>query len=417
MAYLGSWKIDDAITFYANTHRFDTGAATDADSAPSYRVYEDETATPILTGSMALLDSTNTAGFYSEQITLSAANGLEKGKSYSIYISATVNSVTGTTHHTFQIEAEVDANTVSGTVTPAANSITASTIANDAITAAKIATGAIDADAIASDAITAAKIAADAITSAKVAAGALVYDDQITTFKSEISGLVVALPNGHITSAKIGADALGSDKFAPGCLVYGDQITEFDASIRSAASVAWGAAASTVRVYPADGALSAAVFAADCITSAKVAVGAFTYDDQITTFKSELSGMVVSLPDGHITAAKIGADAITSAKVAAGAFTYDDQITTFKSELSGVYTRLTTQGVRDITQYTSAHVSAFPGSSPALYDALLWNYSMHGYKRVQQPTSFVIYDAAGSTKIASATVSGTSAEVVIGTFQ
>jgi hypothetical protein len=114
--YLGSWKIDDLLTFYANTHRFDTGAATDADSVPSYRIYEDETGTAILTGSMALLDSSNTAGFYSEQITLSAANGFEKGKSYAVYISAAVNSVTGATHHTLQIEAEVDANTVSPTV-------------------------------------------------------------------------------------------------------------------------------------------------------------------------------------------------------------------------------------------------------------------------------------------------------------
>lgn len=113
MSYLGSWKIDDLVTFYTNTHRVDTGNATDADAVPSYRVYEDETATPILTGNMALIDSANTAGFYSEQITLSAANGFEKGKCYAVYISATVNSITATTHHTLQIEAEVDANTVS----------------------------------------------------------------------------------------------------------------------------------------------------------------------------------------------------------------------------------------------------------------------------------------------------------------
>jgi hypothetical protein len=113
MSYYGSWKIDDLLTFYTNTHRFDTGAATDADAPPTYRVYEDETATPILTGTMALLDSSNTAGFYSEQITLSAANGFEKGKCYTIYITATVNSVAAATHHNFQLEAEVDANTVS----------------------------------------------------------------------------------------------------------------------------------------------------------------------------------------------------------------------------------------------------------------------------------------------------------------
>lgn len=125
MAYLGSWKIDDLLTFTVNTHTASTGAATDADAVPDYRVYEDETTTPILTGSMALFDSANTAGYYSEQITLSAANGFEKGKSYNIYITATVATVEGTLGHNFQMEAEVDANIVSDktgyTLTSAAN--------------------------------------------------------------------------------------------------------------------------------------------------------------------------------------------------------------------------------------------------------------------------------------------------------
>lgn len=110
--YLGSWKIDDNLTFVCNTHAAATGAATDADSLPSYRIYEDETGTAILTGSMAKLDDANTTGFYSEQIALSAANGFEKGKCYHVYISATVSSVTGTMSHSFQIEAEVDANRI-----------------------------------------------------------------------------------------------------------------------------------------------------------------------------------------------------------------------------------------------------------------------------------------------------------------
>ncbi|MCK5488062.1 MAG: hypothetical protein KAI86_17705, partial [Desulfobacterales bacterium] len=86
---------------------------TDADAVPTYRVYEDETGTPILTGSTAKLDDAGTTGYYSEQITLSAANGLEKGKTYTIRMSATVGGVAGAMSHTFQIEAEVDANVVS----------------------------------------------------------------------------------------------------------------------------------------------------------------------------------------------------------------------------------------------------------------------------------------------------------------
>src|SRR5688500_15469386 len=95
--YNGSWKIDDLLTFVVNTHSVTTGAAVDADSVPTYRVYEDETGTAILTGSMALLDDANTVGLYSEQITLSAANGFEKGKCYHVRISATVGGIAGVT--------------------------------------------------------------------------------------------------------------------------------------------------------------------------------------------------------------------------------------------------------------------------------------------------------------------------------
>lgn len=104
-ADLGQWEIDDALTFTATTHDPTTGVATDADAVPSYRVYEDETGTAILTGSMALLDSSNTDGFYSEQITLSTANGFEASKSYSIIKTASVGGVTGNAVDTLQITA------------------------------------------------------------------------------------------------------------------------------------------------------------------------------------------------------------------------------------------------------------------------------------------------------------------------
>jgi hypothetical protein len=115
--YIGSWKIGDSVTFYVNTHNT-TGVATDADSLPTYRVYEDENCTPLLTGSMALLDTANTNGQYSEQITLASGSGFEKGKSYTIRIEATVGGIgPGVAYRYFQIEAEVDANTVSPDVT------------------------------------------------------------------------------------------------------------------------------------------------------------------------------------------------------------------------------------------------------------------------------------------------------------
>lgn len=87
--------IGESLVFSICTHDPDTGVLTDADAAPSYRIYETETATPILNGNMATLDGGNTTGFYTELIACTAGNGFEDGKSYTIYIEATVNSDTG----------------------------------------------------------------------------------------------------------------------------------------------------------------------------------------------------------------------------------------------------------------------------------------------------------------------------------
>lgn len=161
----GPWYIDDTLTFTVTTHRFDTGALTDADSVPAYRIYEDETGTAILTGNMAKLDDTNTTGFYSEQVTLSAANGFEVGKSYAVYVTATVNSVSGGQSGSFKMSGNHPANVTqfggtNGTFSsgrPEVNTthaagtawnsgaITDNTLASAAITSAKFAANALDA--------------------------------------------------------------------------------------------------------------------------------------------------------------------------------------------------------------------------------------------------------------------------------
>ena len=92
------------LTFTITTHDPDTGVLTDADSAPAYRVYEDETATAILTGTMTELDDANTTGFYSEQIACTTANGFEVDKSYNIYIAATVDAATGGISYGFGVQ-------------------------------------------------------------------------------------------------------------------------------------------------------------------------------------------------------------------------------------------------------------------------------------------------------------------------
>jgi hypothetical protein len=87
--------IGDSLVFSITTHDPDTGILTDADAVPSYRIYEDETATALLTGVMALLDTANTTGFYSKSVDCTAANGFENGKTYSVYIEATVDGDKG----------------------------------------------------------------------------------------------------------------------------------------------------------------------------------------------------------------------------------------------------------------------------------------------------------------------------------
>jgi len=92
--------IGNTLTFSITTHDPDTGVLTDADAVPDYWIYEDETgvsinATTPLADVMAKLDDAHTTGLYSETITCSAANGYEHGKTYSIYIEATVDGDMG----------------------------------------------------------------------------------------------------------------------------------------------------------------------------------------------------------------------------------------------------------------------------------------------------------------------------------
>jgi len=130
MAYLGSWKIDDYLPIPVTTHRFSSGAAY-APTSLTYSIYEDATATGLYEDvDMTVASPFDTVtGFYLSRVQLTAAAGFEKGKNYTVLIKATVDSVAAIAAHTFQIEAEVDANMVSDK--------TAYGLADDAITAAK----------------------------------------------------------------------------------------------------------------------------------------------------------------------------------------------------------------------------------------------------------------------------------------
>lgn len=107
--------LGDNIVFSICTHDPDTGVLTDANPVPAYRIYEDETGAAILNDNMAKLDDGNTTGFYTELIAATTGNGFEAGKTYTIYIEATVDSDKGGITFAFKVTdlAEV----VEGTLT------------------------------------------------------------------------------------------------------------------------------------------------------------------------------------------------------------------------------------------------------------------------------------------------------------
>lgn len=112
MSYVGSWDINDVVTLALSTRSPQTGQAMVADAAPTYRVYENITATPLVNGVFTILDAANITGLYVAQITLTAGSGFEVSKSYTVTKQAIVGGITGVDTDTFQIRAGVNAVTV-----------------------------------------------------------------------------------------------------------------------------------------------------------------------------------------------------------------------------------------------------------------------------------------------------------------
>jgi len=139
MAYLGSWKIDDYLPIPVTTHKFSTGAAF-APTSLTYSIYEDATATGLDEDVDMVVASPfdSVVGFYLARRQLTAAAGFEKGKNYTVLVKATVDGVAAIAAHTFQIEAEVDANVVSGTVGTVTNLTNLPAVTTDWLTAAGV---------------------------------------------------------------------------------------------------------------------------------------------------------------------------------------------------------------------------------------------------------------------------------------
>jgi hypothetical protein len=256
--------IDEVIVFDITTHDPATGGVIDADSAPTFDVFEETTDTPIL-DDQTMTKRTSLTGNYRGSITASAANGFEAGKWYSVIVTATVDSITAkdVTKNFRVVPAESSAGVPKVDVSHAAGTAWAS--------------GAITAASIASDAITDAKVASD-VTIASVT-GAV---GSVTGAVGSVTGNVGGNVTGSVGSVATGG--ITSSSFAAGAI--------------NAAAIATGAIDADAI---ADNAIDAGAIAADAITNAKIADGAIS------------AGKLAS---DTITAAKIAADAITDAKVA-----------------------------------------------------------------------------------------------------
>lgn len=105
--------LSEDLTFTVSS-RDANGEPVDADGLPTYKIYEDESGTAMsgFPGTMAKLDDANTTGFYSEQIEVTAANGFERYKSYTIRIVSQIAGFNVAKNYTFQA---VGAEDVAGT--------------------------------------------------------------------------------------------------------------------------------------------------------------------------------------------------------------------------------------------------------------------------------------------------------------
>lgn len=70
-----------------------TGAAADADSTPTFEVFEDATDTALTLSGTTLAKRTSKTGNYRITIPVTSGNGFESGKSYNVVASATVGGV------------------------------------------------------------------------------------------------------------------------------------------------------------------------------------------------------------------------------------------------------------------------------------------------------------------------------------
>lgn len=110
--FLGKYRLGETVTFPLVTQGT-SGSAQDATTTPTYRVYRGSVAAgdsdgPVYTGTFVLRDATDTAGWYTGTIALTAGNGFTTNESYTIFTTGTIDGVTPATQFLFHIGSAVE---------------------------------------------------------------------------------------------------------------------------------------------------------------------------------------------------------------------------------------------------------------------------------------------------------------------
>jgi hypothetical protein len=287
--------IDEVVVFDICTHHPSTGAVTDADSTPSYDVFEESTDTPIL-DDQSFTKRTSLTGNYRGSFTASVANGFEAGKWYSVIASATVNSVTA------------KAVAMSFRVAPAESSAGVPKVDPSHWGGVPVAS----ANVLIDGAITAAKIAADAITDAKVASDVTIAS--VTGAVGSVSGAVGSVASGGITAASFAADAITAAKIAA------DVTTELQSGLATASAVS---ALDTKLGTPAGASVSADIAAIEAqtddigvagagLTALASAANLATLDGKVDTIDNFLDTEIAAILS-DTNAIKVVTDLLTAA--------------------------------------------------------------------------------------------------------
>ncbi len=294
------YQLGSTIYIPFTTRAFATGIPTALVSGV-VDIYEDATATPIVTNVLGLTVSLGTQpGFNMVEVVTVATSGFELGKNYTLLLDAgTVDSVSVVSEVIGQFSldksaaaedlanvtdglgvlkaetAAIVADTGTDGVVLAPDAITAAKIADNAIATEHIATGAISADSLATDTITAAKIEANAIGATELATDAI-GDAQIAT--GAIASTAFAA--GAIDAAAIAANAITSSEFADGTITA----AKFAAGAIDAAAIATDA-------------IDADALAADAVNEIARAIGV-----QTNTALSDIE-FFMSLSSDHVSPA------------------------------------------------------------------------------------------------------------------